>query len=224
MLLRSKRKLPEYTSEPARAQARAQRGEELFLEAVHCEDDLVQKEALMRRAADLGDTGAIWRMGHWHMMGRIVRRDLRTAADWFARLGESGEHEMCRVGIECEWLRDDVLAVEVFTRAGRRGVEEIRHLADSYWAGEQSLRGGPIRSRDRTRALELYHTVAQLGCADVAHDLGRRYERGTPDVPMNKARALEMYQLAVRFGEGETLEDALEDIELLQRTWPDKSK
>jgi hypothetical protein len=156
-------------------------------EAIPEQEADVKGLAYYRRAADLGDPGAMWTLGYAYQQGWHVPEDLVASVNWYTQGAAYGDVR-CMDGLGRIFLQkhDGKRAAEWFQRAADKGEpDDMSQLADLY-------REGKDIPQDLPKALALYRKAGEKNDSSSQKHLGELYEKGL-GVPRNFAQAYFWY-------------------------------
>lgn len=151
-----------------------------------------------RKAADMGNTDAQYRLGMMYFVGQGVSENNEIAAQWFKRSAESGNAEaqhmlglLYNLGIGVE--ENTSVAAKYYRMAAEQGNSDAQcQLGNLY------LEGVGVE-QNYGEALWLYHQSAAQGNSSAEYKIGSLYSSGL-GVPEDKAEAVEWYRKAAEKG------------------------
>ncbi len=173
--------------------------------------------ALLRKAADAGDSRAMLELGRMYLQGDGVARSVEIAAPLLRKASEAGNTSaMVLLGAMYADAKNYEEAVKWFRLAGGKGDKRaLDDLADMYLNGH----GMP---KDPGEAFRLHKQAADAGDVNATFHLGMAYEQGV-GVPKDVAAARKMYQEAALLGSREA-RASLDRIQKVPETLTSASK
>lgn len=146
-----------------------------------------------RKAAELGDVEAQYKVGQSYFLGFGAEQDIKQALYWLSRPAQNGHKDaQYKVGfIYDEYYDDFDKAFQWYNKASQQGhVEAQYHLAQCYAEGLGT-------KKNEKEAFNLYKKLAEQGHAFSLLQLADCYQKGI-GVPKDKNRAKELYEKALK--------------------------
>ncbi|MDR1111574.1 MAG: sel1 repeat family protein [Deltaproteobacteria bacterium] len=129
-------------------------------------EDTIKAAELIRSAAELGDSTAMFYLGMFYEDGEGMAMSQVEAEKWYRLAAESGHGTSQYIQGLKHGSRGDGQAIRWFRlAAGQGNSEAMRRLGDIYYNGN----GVP---RDLTEAATWYRRVARLGNTEIQYRLG----------------------------------------------------
>ncbi len=162
------------------------------------ECDMEEAAKWYRKAADLGDAYARYKLGWMYANGQGVPKDDAEAVKWCRRAAEQGHAAaQCYLG----WMyadgrgvpKDQVKAVEWYTKAAEQGNDTAQNnLGMRYYNGNDG-------KKNYEEAVNWFRKAAEQGRAGAQYFLGRMYANGQ-GVPKDETEAMKWLRKAAEQG------------------------
>ncbi len=146
-----------------------------------------------RKAAELGDIEAQYKVGQSYFLGFGAEQDIKQALYWLSRPAQNGHKDaQFKVGfIYDEYYDDFDKAFQWYNKAAQQGhVEAQYHLAQCYEDGLGT-------KKNEKEAFNLYKKLAEQGHAFGLLHLAECYQKGI-GVPKDINKAKELYEKALK--------------------------
>ena len=157
---------------------------------------------MYRRAAEMGDSQGMVRLGYAYAYGQGgLTKDETKAAERYRKAAEAGNATaIFNLGYAYEYGRggltkDEAKAVEWYQKAAEAGnATAMNRLGYAYEYGQGGL------TKDEVKAVEWYQKAAEAGNATAMFNLGICYKYGQGGLTKDEVKAVEWYRKAAEAG------------------------